>query len=298
MTISGEEDKMRQDRQQKIQVLKNGGKVYIGSYFSASQDVLIKTGKGRNGQINFADTRLVPAGKPLDSIIDGKENLIHQCGDDSTPWNLNGTYIGANHGCSDGQELTVRNHGLSAADIGAELTDERGNKCFIVKMPDPDCIWVLPENKSRTGIWDFNPQAKGSSFKIGTEGRILKADKIAMAQIVPSCRIKQQEYLVNGEKPLEEGKVTSCDFLDITEEYDIISPASLLDMIRKNPGKEPDFTNDRLDAVLSNRIVYRFLPMGACTVEHKSRINQPINIGYMGFVQTARLTRASSKRSD
>lgn len=289
--MGGEGDEMSQDRQQKIQVLKKGATVYIRSYFSTGQDVLIKTDKGRNCQINFTDTKLVSAGKPMESVIDGKDNMIHQCGDDSTPWNLNGTYIGANHGCSDGQELTIRNHGLSAVDIGAELTDDTGNKCYVVKIADPNRIWVLPENKSKGEIWNFNPKVKGDSFKTGTGGRALKADKIAMAQIVPSCRIKQQKYLVNGGKPLEEGKVMSCDFLEIEEEYDIISPSSLLVMIQKNPGKEPNFTDDRLDAVISNRIVYRFLPMGACTVEHKSRINQPINLGYMGFVQTARLNK-------
>jgi hypothetical protein len=291
--MGSEGDEMSKDRQQTIQVLKRGETVYIRSFFSPGQDVLIKTGKGRNGQINFVDTKLVSAGKPMELVIDGKDNMIHQCGDDSTPWNLNGTYIGANHGCSDGQELTIRNHGLSAADIGAELTDETGNKSYIVKIVNSNCIWVLPENKSKNDIWDFNPRVKGNTFKIGAGGRVLKADKIAMAQIVPSCRIKQQKYLVNAEKPLEEGKVTSCDFLDMAEEYDIISPASLLAMILKNPGKEPDFTDKKLDAVISNRIIYRFLPMGACTVEHKSRVNQPINLGYMGFVQTARLNKGN-----
>jgi len=112
-----------------------------------------------------------------------------------------------------------------------------------------------------------------------------------MIQIVPSCRIKEQKYLVNGKTLLEEGKVTTCDFLDIEEEYDIISPDSLLNAIRNNPGKEPAFTADKIDSVLTNHIIYRFQPMGVCTIEYKSHVNRKFNLGYMGFIQSAPLSK-------
>ena len=92
-----------QDPQLKLQVLKNGDAVHVRSCFSAKQDVLISVGKGTNGQINFSNTRLIPASVPMDNSGFANGFILHHCGDDSTPWSLNGTYIGANHGCSSGR---------------------------------------------------------------------------------------------------------------------------------------------------------------------------------------------------
>ncbi len=121
----------------------------------------------------------------------------------------------------------------------------------------------------------------------------MKFEENKGVQITPACRIEKQQYLVNGKTALEDGKVTSCDFLDIVDEYDIIAPDSLLDSIRNNPGKEPKFTAKNLDSMVTEHIVYRFQPMGACTVEHKSKANRNFNLGYMGFIQSAPLTKGS-----
>ena len=282
------------EQMQKLIVVKNGHWVYVRSYFSPEQDIVISMqDTGTNGQITFGHTRLVPCALPNNPEAFEKVELFHGCGDDATPWLLNGTYIGGNHGCSDARELTAKNHGLTVKDIGSEWTDEAGAKFYIIKIATADKIWILSENTGKDGIWKFNTSVKGNSLKSRADDRSLKFEGNKGVQITPACRIKEQLYLINGKTALGAGKITSCDFLDIVEEYDIIAPDSLLDMIIKNPGKETQFTARELESVVTNHIVYRFQPMGACTVEHRSIARRNFNLGYMGFIQSAPLTKGS-----
>lgn len=272
--------------QNKIVVLKKGDLIYVRSYFSPEKDVLITMNKGLNGQVNFLNTRLISGTAPLTDVSSGA--VVHHCGDDSTPWNLNGTYIGANHGCSDGRELTIKKHGLTVSDIGSEWLDEAGNKFYIIKIASPDSLWILGENKGKDGIWRFNKTIK-APLKNGD--RVLKIEEDKMLQIRPAIRIKEQKYLVDGKTPLQDGVPTPCEFLDLKEEYDIICPDSLLEMIQKNPGKEADFAAQSLDSVMTFKTLYRFMPLGACTIDHNVKANRKFNIGHALFVMSMQLNK-------
>ena len=277
--------------QQKLIVLKKGDTVYARSYFSPENDILIAINKGTNRQISFYHSGLMPSAAAMDEESIWKLKAFHGCGDDVTPWGLNGTNIGANHGCSDGHEISAGKHGLSTSDIGTEWLDEAGGKFYVIKVMDQDKFWILSENEGKDGIWKFKGKVKGKSLKNSSNGRILKFEEVKMAQIIPACRINEQKYLVNGTIPLEDGKVTPCEFLDIVEKYDIIAPDSLLASIQKNPGKEADFTAGNLDSVLAVHTNYRLLPLGACTVEHKVRANRKFNMWHALFVMTAPLEK-------
>jgi len=80
-------------------------------------------------------------------------------------WNINGTYIGANHGCSDARELTCPNHGRTVADLGTVWQDEAGAKFVILKIADANHLWVMSTNSSRGSIWQFNTKVTGASLK-------------------------------------------------------------------------------------------------------------------------------------
>ena len=137
------------DIQQKLTVMKKGEVVYVRSYFSPENDIVISIIKGVNRQITFSNAGLLSSGSPFDDASIQSLVKFHTCGDDSTPWCLNGTYIGANHGCSDGLEIAVRNHGLSDNDIGSEWLDEAGRKFYILKIANQDKFWLLSENEGK-----------------------------------------------------------------------------------------------------------------------------------------------------
>ncbi|MCK5844334.1 MAG: hypothetical protein KAG97_06475, partial [Victivallales bacterium] len=285
LTLCGASANTETLSEDEMQVLKKGNTVYIRNAFSADQDLVRSVALGvHNKQINFLQTFLIPKSAP----ITAKTKLIHGCGDDACPWNLNGTYIGGNHGCSDGRLATVLNHGLATSDIGSEWEDEAGTKFYILKIVDQNHFVVLSENKGKNEIWRFTKNHRGD-FTERKSGRKLKIKKWEMAQLWPSCRIKKQKYLVNGKTPLKEDETVNCGFLDIIEEYDVIRPDSLLESAKDNPGKELNFTAADLDYVTNNKITYRFQPRGACEIRYQAEAGCDFRLGYMGFIQTSPL---------
>ena len=274
-----------------LRAVKHGKYVFVRTPFSPEHDLVVRVGKGTNCQINFANTRLISKAAGMsEGELNGGE-LIHGNGDDATPWNINGTYIGGNHGCSDARELTCQGHGLTTADLGSEWADEAGTKFYLVKIADKDRLWFLSENSGKGTIWRFGRRYVGSALGRTRGGGRLSFTKVRMVQLCPACRIERQNYLADGKTPLAERKPTSCDYLDIVEEYDIINPASLLTDIIAHPGEERSFTADHLDAVIRNHIVYRFHPNGANVIHYKARALQEFRLGYMGFIQSAKLYR-------
>jgi len=275
------------DRKTVCRVEKDGVNVFIRCFFSADKDLLHLVGKGRNKQISFLSTMLVAA--DTNGGVQAKGEVIHDIGDDCAPWNLNGTYIGANHGCSNVRELTCPGHNKTASDLGSEWEDAAGVKFYIIKIVDDNRVWVLSENKGSNDIWKFTPIITGSLLTNTSLPDVINISSNKQAQLTPVCRIQKQEYLVDGKTPLPEKKAVDCGYLDIVEEYDIINPASLLNKIRQSPGKERNFVGEDLDGVIHNSIIYRFLPNGAIVVFHTSKALQQFNIGYMGFIQSVKL---------
>ena len=273
---------------EKLRVVKHGKYVFVRSAFSTQHDLVVKIGKGTNRQINFSHVRLVHPTAAMSEKALSTGTRIHNNGDDSTPWNINGTYIGANHGCSDARVVTAANHGLTAAGLGTLWADEAGAKFCLLKIADKDHLWFLPPSTGKGDTWRFNRKYTGATLK-NEAGRTLTHTELRMVQLTPASRIKTQQYLIDGKAPLVDGEPISCDFFDIVEEYDIINPASIVQDFLDHPGEARSFTADHLAGVIRNHITYRFHPNGANVVHTKSTALQEFRIGYMGFIQSAKL---------
>ncbi len=284
----GEEPAMT-DTDHVLHVKKSGPSLVLRSRFAPGRDLALTVGLGSNRQINFQQAFWLDAGMALDLTEVRHGTLLHGCGDDSTPWNINGTYIGANHGCSDIREVAQPRHGLTDAALGGAWRDSAGNAFFLIHIPTPDTLWFLSDNAGSKTIWKFNTKLAGPILTNAASGATLAFQECRMAQLRPACRIRRQAYLLNGQIPLPENQWTAGAFLEIAEEYDIINPGSLLEDIRAHPGQARDWTAPHLEGVIANRIVYRFYPGGATVVRHVSRALQEFQMGYMGFVQSAKL---------
>ncbi len=286
-TVCAANDNITPDRM--LHVKKSGPAVVLRSRFAPGRDLALTMNLGSNRQINFHQTFWMDAALELDRTEAKHGVLLHGCGDDSTPWNLNGTYIGANHGCSDTREVVQPGHGLTEADLGGAWRDSAGKEFFLIHVPSPDTLWFLSDNAGSNAIWKFNTKLAGPALTNAATGATLAFQECRMAQLRPACRIRRQDYLADGRTPLPENAWTDCAFLEIAEEYDIINPAAILSDVRAHPGQARDWTAPHMAAVISNRIVYRFYPGGATVVRHISRALQEFQIGYMGFVQSAKL---------
>jgi len=274
-----------------VRVVRYCDRLFIRSPFSAQEDLVLRLGKGTNRQVNFTGARLVPASAGMGEKELTTGRLIHANGDDSTPWQINGTYIGANHGCSDVRELTCRAHGRTTADLGRRWRDSAGAVFYLIQVVDADRLWFLAPNTGTGDIWRFRKAIAGSRLTGPARGDALTFTRNRMAQLRPACRIRKQQVLVNGTTPLRDGVPVSGAYLDVVDDYDIINPAALLRDLVAHPGQRRDFTADHLDAVIGNHIVYRFYPNGANVIEHTAKALQPFRLGYMGFLQSAKLHR-------
>ncbi len=274
----------------RMQAVKKQDIVLIRSAFYGGKDLLIRVELGLNGQINSRSTLLVDSSIPMTDEMPQSSVMVHGNGDDAAPWLINGTFIGGNHGAEGVCEVTSENHGLATADLGSGWKDEAGNTFHLLKIVSPDTLWFLGENQASAPFWKFQTTLVGHSLTNASGRRTLPFSKYVVAQLLPACRIRKQEYLADGKTPLIDGKMTTCSSLEIAEEYDIINPVALLADIIAHPGIDRSFIADHLEAVLRNTIIYRFQANGSCVVETKSTALQPFNVGRAMFVMTAPLT--------
>lgn len=271
--------------------LKVGTEVFVRSQFSQEFDVVITLRKGGNGQVDFQSAGLVGTKVPMTAESCRQAEMIHGCQDDSAPWKLNGTFIGANHGWYGVLELTVSAHGLTTSDLGKPWTGATGERFYLARVLDADRIWVIPENEGDLERWKFQSIPPGAQLTAEGGKRTMAIEKVVKTQLLPACRIKEQQFLVDGTEPLAEGKVTPCGFLEIREDYDIINPAAVLQAVKEQAGQPVDFAGPDLDVLLTNTIRYEFQPWGACTVRHQSTVRRAFDLDYAGFVQTRVLAR-------
>ena len=273
----------------KIAVLKKDDVVCIRSWFSAEQDVLIRMHKGGNGQIGFFNTRLIAAETPLEQTGTVESKIMHHTGDDSTVLFVNGTAIGGNHGLFGVVNMTVEGHGFDAADIGGKWKDAKGSIFYLIKIVNANTLWFLAENTGTPEKWEFKTAIDTSSFSNVNTGKTITVKKSDLVQMCPAVRINKQEYLIDGKTPLQEGNPVICNTLDGVESYDIIAPDSVLEKIKKNPGKTCDFAAPDLESLLTRDSVYQFQPRGVCLTIQRVKMNRDLVIGFTSPVMTAPL---------
>lgn len=274
-----------------IVALKVGGELFVRSHFSKEHDVIIAMRMGANSQVDFQRAGLVSTDSPMTVETSRGLDAIHGCQDDAAPWKLNGTFIGANHGWFEILELSIPTHGLGESDLGKPWKGESGGRFYLLKVIDQDRIWVMPENEGDLEKWKFQSALPGAHMTEEGGGRTMMIRTATKSQLVPACRIQQQEFLVDGKASLEEGKATRCEFLEVHEVYDIINPAAVLKAAKEQVGRRFDLVGAGLDALLTNDIRYKFQAFGACTVRHKSTVHRSFDLGYVGFVQTRVMAR-------
>lgn len=281
------------DRPRTLRVLKSGDLVYLRSPFSPSSDLLLTTGFGANRQISFLQAHLVPRSAKMDPSQIAEGVLIHKTSDDSTPWHLNGTYIGGNHGCADAIAIHSPDHGLGLSDTGSGWMDGAGVCFHVLGVPDRCTVEVLSENRGEGAVWKFCTEVSGTRLDrlSGSGPAALAVESQKRIQIVPSLRVLRQEFLADGATPLRDGEPAECAFLDLAEEHELVNPGEVLGSLLRRPGAKPDYLAAGIGAVLRNRIVYRCRPDGSTMVETNSEALQEFEMGHMGFVQAAPLVQ-------
>ena len=168
------------------------------------------------------------------------ETVVHLNNDDITPANHNGTYIGANHGCSDLRKVTVTGgHGKTFADIGSEWSNGT-DTFYIVGIIDNNNLSILGGNIGVYPKWTFPKVALGDTLThvngADNTASFIAADSV-LKQFYPAMKVNIKKLIADGKEITENGTYT-FDELNICEEYDILNVASTLE---KNKRWRGDF---------------------------------------------------------
>ena len=271
---------------EKIQVWRDGGRVLIRSGFSPEYDLVVELRHWTD-----ENAWLIP---PNAAITDFDKGRSIHVGPDDFPASYLGEYgtLSGNHGSEFARTLLVFDHGLGEADLGAVFTDEAGNEHCLMQILNADELLfhpVMTGDFIRPGFAEFTGE------KLFRDGRMIPVIIVSPTQLYPSNRIRRDEFLIDGERPLPERELTDCTFLDRVFDYDVVAPGALVDMVRNHPGRRhfPEFTTRRtmvkmpehegdpkyddyrtLPALLSYDVTMRYEGSGACVIDRRTTVGQ------------------------
>ena len=223
--------------------------------------------------------------------------------DDITPININGTYIGANHGYF--IIAAVENPSVgrkTEEDIGSIW--KVGNQQYVlvkvdvapkeVKQPR---LWFCPisDTMMETGVFTNHSIDAGAviehvSGATNTQSFTTTAAS-TQCQFYNALNHNKMAAFLNGnvEVDIYKNAVYHAEFIDFYEEYDIIYLPTMLQYLIDNVG---DNTNDSHcdeslnDAYVTFRNTYRYHKNGACVIYSSYIFHKNINMGYIGGVQS------------
>ncbi len=202
----------------------------------------------------------------------GQGTYIAQASDEASPCQVNGDFIGGNHGQADAVFVYSPNHGKTLADVGAIYKDQNGTKFTLVRVNNDDYLLFISENIGesttkykfvRSIFGDLDYLSNGSN----TDG-VKVVEQTERAYLSSAIRHKQRKLVgyVNG-VPRTVESTLECDYAEIIEEYDIINPATVAPAItleRPNGGYTKNFSlADFGEPMVNHKMTYRFTPDGA-----------------------------------
>ena len=213
------------------------------------------------------------------------QNQQGNAGDDVAPIHVQNTTIGANHGqpC---YSATVESHGLDNYSIGTEWTDVNGTKFYVMRVPDPNHLIFLSENKGTDQNHSF---VKLNTGNLKRNDRLLRVTDVTVTQLRPSVMNVSHTVLKDGQTPMSADAGFSCTFVDVVEEYDIVNTAQVLQNIIGRAGSLSDPTYQS-SPMIHVKNIYRFSDNLACVVESSVEAKQSCVLSDIMFNQAGKIS--------
>ncbi len=269
-------------------------------------------GGSSNGFFNIDGLYEIPSATEKDSFSDG--NPFKYCGDDITPININGTYIGANHGYNLIQCLPQdASYGLTEADIGRVFRPEgiEGRQYVLVRVNAytkelrSNMLWFCPYDDAAMKDGNFGKFCN-KNFKIEKGTKLISDDgEITVTTLSETCpgygaglvqfytalnHVKQHAFL-DGKYEIDLFKVATyeAEFIDFYEEYDVLYLPAVLRHLMDNVGKNKEMSHcsDELtESYVTFRISYRFHKNGATVLYSDYDFHKDVSLSLIGGVQS------------
>ena len=290
-------DTSKGDPSAPVQVYSDGNYIYVRTSFDETRDLVqaftaYQSSQTRNAPMNFSTAKLVP----VDAGYTAEGSVLSGSADEATPFNLNSSYIGANHGQSDGVEVIMANHGKTAADVGSRWKDSDGIYWNLLRVVDKDKLLFLSDNKTSGSGYSFWKKIAGNTLTYVSHGA--HSDSInftkqeGSVQVQPAiANIRIEAYAVkNGKRYLlgKDAPDAGCDYVDIEEYYDIINPSTVADALRE-ARPEGGYTEQPYIGVgkpiVKYHMTHRILADGTVLEIMDHKILDSVAMGYYGGIQ-------------
>lgn len=280
----------------------DGTDAYVRTVYSDTYDLVQKIRYGlnavwSNNVINPIDMRLIPRTTSKDATISTYPSgtQIASQGDDATPVNYNGTYIGANHGAFIVHELIVPAHGKGNVDVGS-IYDYGSFKWTIVRVVADNKLWVVSQNTGNT-YWQFNTTSGFLAGKTlthvsgGTNTASFTPTGDAMTQLIPAVNNHKKRIVINGFKEITSPGVFDAKFVDFIDAYELMNPPAILAYLQAHVGTSTE-QNLSVDSIISDMRIsytYRYGLNGSMSVNMQPPSRTATLFNFAGGVQAANL---------
>ena len=275
----------------KIRILKTSAYIYVRSYFNDTYDVVVKfaiqSAASTNQNIGFYATLLIATAAADTEVVYNAGTEIHSTGDDITPvYTYNTLYFGGNHGLNVA-DVTVASHDKTSADVGSIWSDGT-LQWILADVYSSTHLHFVQKNSGVEGTWTSTYVVNGSSLShvsgathTGSVSFSSQTIKIA----TPASLNRVKSYIVDGKYAITDNVVTYADYFDIVDQYDMVDPSTLVVAYPVNwANGSPWFRHT---------IVYRCQNYGAVVVDHSFEVFRKVNLGYMGGMQSAKITKGA-----
>ena len=266
-----------------------------------------------NRFFNLSAIREVPESLAINSVSTSGLTNWKGTGDDITPVNINGTYIGANHGYN--IIAKIPNPGKTENDIGSVWQKSDGQQFVLVYVTASE-LWLCPFDNESMASGNFAKYAAKQLISAGDVLTHVETDyggaentfKITAAAGNPSDDMQfyvavnhvVRRAFVDGlieVDPTVDGAYEG-EFIDFYESYDIIYLPTMLEYLMENVGRNDNdshHTDKLTESYMTFHNTYRFHKNGATVVYTSYEVKKDIVLSIFAGVQSGAFSPDEAK---
>ena len=267
--------------------------------FESDKDLVWKLQKVSGGNKYFNIANMYTCSKDTqDEHIASSLTLWKSCGDDICPPYIQGSYIAANHGYNCVDRVTHTGHGKTSADIGSVYMDSSTNKNYVLThVYDENTLGLVYYNDTSMadGTMSFGNPAVGATLlcqSTATNTDDIVVESRTTTQLWPGMNHYSIKFLVDGiEKDLDEQTTLEGSRFEVVTQYDVIYVPAMLEYLMNNIGNVTAINSEEIEqSYMTMYINYQFNKNGSVSTYSSFYLPMDIDIGYIGLVQTARIS--------
>ena len=244
-----------------------------------------------NRYFNIEATYTCPTDRADDDI--SQLSFWKEAHDDICPLNIQGTYIGANHGFNCVEAVTSSSHGKTESDIGSVWLDSSDRTYCLVKVPDENTLRFVMFNDASMSNGKMG-YGNPSGTLIHSHGAMHTRDVIIenrqSSQLWQCFNHYSMKLSVDGKEcDLQKDGVLYGDKIAIETQYDMIYVPAMLQYLMANAGNhtnESQHSEDIHESYMRHCFRYEFHRNGSVSTYCSFRINKDMELGYIGLVQS------------